>query len=220
MTSPESLAIDCQYRRPAPEGVFEGAGVLAVDPGDGGPVSVFGAFPTESRASVIHAVLRDSAVVVSADAPVSRFLDDGAGGVPGALGRWADGFTAASLRPIPPVWCSWYQYYSDVTEADVLANLDAMSALDLGVGIVQIDDGYEACVGDWLSSSGRFRDLPGLVRRIRASGRRAGIWIAPMLVGRSSAVFSDHPDWVVRDPRRATRCTRATCAGTREQYIL
>jgi alpha-galactosidase len=200
VTSPESLAIDCQYRRPAPEGVFEGAGVLAVDPGDGGPVSVFGAFPTESRVPVIHAVLRDSAVVVSADAPVSRVLDDGPGGVPGALGRWADGFAATSLRSIPPVWCSWYQYYSDVTEANVLANLDAMAALDLGVGIVQIDDGYEACVGDWLSSSGRFRDLPGLVRRIRASGRRAGIWIAPMLVGRSSSVFRARSDWVVRDP--------------------
>ena len=102
VTSPESLAIDCQYRRPAPEGVFEGAGVLAVDPGDGGPVSVFGAFPTESRVPVIHAVLRGSAVVVSADAPVSRLLDDGPGGVPGALGRWADGFAAASAPARSP----------------------------------------------------------------------------------------------------------------------
>lgn len=40
---PDSLAIDCQCRRPAPEGAFQGSGVLAVDPGDAGPVTVFGA---------------------------------------------------------------------------------------------------------------------------------------------------------------------------------
>ena len=40
----------------------------------------------------------------------------------------------------------------------MLANLDAMASLDLPVGIVQVDDGYEACVGDWLIPSGRFSD--------------------------------------------------------------
>jgi alpha-galactosidase len=67
------------------------------------------------------------------------------------------------------------------------------------VGVVQIDDGYEAAPGDWLVPADRFGDLPGLVGRIRDSGRRAGIWIAPMLVGQASALYADHPDWVVRD---------------------
>ena len=31
----DSLVIDCQYRRSAPAGVFQGSGLLAVDPGDG-----------------------------------------------------------------------------------------------------------------------------------------------------------------------------------------
>jgi alpha-galactosidase len=205
VTWPDSLAIDCQYRRSAPEGAFQGSGVLAVDPGDGAPVTVFGApAGRPDGIPVIQAELRDSALVVSSDAPVTERADSGPGGLPGALGRWADGFSAAAGLPrvpvMPSVWCSWYQYFSDVTERDVLANLDAMAALDLRVGIVQIDDGYESCVGDWLTSSGRFSDLPGLVTRIRAAGRRAGIWIAPWLVGRSSELFTAHPDWVVRDP--------------------
>jgi alpha-galactosidase len=205
VTWPDSLAIDCQYRRSAPEGVFQGSGVLAVDPGDGAPVTVFGApAGRPDGIPVIQAVLRDSALVILSDAPVTERADSGPGGLPGALGRWADGFSAAAGLPrvpvMPPVWCSWYQYFSDVTERDVLANLDAMAALDLPVGIVQIDDGYESCVGDWLTSSGRFSDLPGLVARIRAAGRRAGIWIAPWLVGLSSELFTAHPDWVVRDP--------------------
>jgi alpha-galactosidase len=216
VTWPDSLAIDCQYRCPAPAGVFEGAGVLAVDPGDGGPVRVFGApAGLPNGVPVIRAALRGTALVVTADAPVAdrpgtpphRPPAAGLDAMPVALGQWADSFAAtwptpamARLRPVPPVWCSWYQYFSDVTEADVLANLGLMAELDLPVGVVQVDDGYEACVGDWLASSGRFADLPGLAGRIRDEERRPGIWIAPWLVGRSSDLFAAHPDWVVRDP--------------------
>jgi alpha-galactosidase len=125
--------------------------------------------------------------------------------VSGALARWGAGFadragiSPGGLRAVPPVWCSWYQYYAGVTEEDILANLAAMDALDVPVGVVQIDDGYQAAPGDWLLSSGRFGDLPGLIARIRGTGRRAGIWIAPMLVGRSSALLRNRPGWVVRD---------------------
>ncbi len=196
VTQADSLVIDCQYRRSAPPGVFQGSGVLAVDPGNGSPVTVFGATPgrPDDGVPVIQAELRGPALVISADAPVTELAVPAAAGLPSALGQWAEAFAAAAGLPpvpaMPPVWCSWYQYFSDVTEGDVLANLDAMASLDLPVGIVQVDDGYEACVGDWLTSSGRFRDLPGLVSRIKAAGRRAGIWIAPWLVGRSSELFA------------------------------
>lgn len=204
VTSPESLAIDCQYARAAPAGCFEGAGLLAVDPADGGPVTVFGTQDAATRVPVIQARLHGEELVVSSDAPVTITPDPGPGGVPGALGRWADVFAARAaptleFRAIPPVWCSWYQYYSGVTQADVLTNLAAMDALRVPVGVVQIDDGYEACPGDWLSPSGRFPDLPGLIARITGTGRRAGIWIAPMLLGRSSELFAAHPDWAVLD---------------------
>jgi alpha-galactosidase len=202
VTNPESLVIDCQYGRSARKGVFQGSGLLAVDPGDGGPPVVFGAVDAASRVPVIQAVLRGDRLVVSSDAPVAQRSDDGPGGILGALGRWADrlGPGAGRLRPVPAVWCSWYQYYELVTAPDVAANLDSMASFDLPVEVVQIDDGYETCPGDWLSVRPGFGDLPALVRRIRDTGRRAGIWIAPWLVGRSSKVFSDHPDWVVTDP--------------------
>jgi alpha-galactosidase len=107
-----------------------------------------------------------------------------------------------SLRAIPPVWCSWYQYYSAVTEADIARNLAAMDDLALPVGVVQIDDGYQAAPGDWLVPSGRFASLPALVRRIRDAGRLAGIWIAPALIGRHSDLLARHPEWAVRDDQR------------------
>jgi alpha-galactosidase len=204
VTAPDSVAIDCQYAAVPAAGVHQGSGLLAVDPGNGDPVEVFGAVRADRRVPLIQASMHNGLLVVSADAPVAHTTDPGPGGLTGALGRWAAGFAARSgvlasgLRPIPPLWCSWYQYYGAVTQNDILANLATMDTARLDVGVVQIDDGYQAAPGDWLTASDRFDDLPGLIARIRATGRRPGIWIAPMLVGRSSALFARHPDWMVR----------------------
>lgn len=212
---PDSLAIHCQYRRPVPAGVFQGAGLLAVDPGDGAAPLVFGAVDGASRVPVIQAVLRGAdRLVVSSDVPVTQLPDGGPGGLLGALGRWAERFEQdrepGTLPPVPAVWCSWYQYYERVTAADVAANLDLMASLDLPVDVVQIDDGYQTGAGDWLSVRPEFGDLPGLVGRIRESGRRAGIWIAPWLAGRSSELARDHPDWLLRSPSSGQPCYAGT----------
>jgi alpha-galactosidase len=44
--------------------------------------------------------------------------------------------------------------------------------------------------------------LADLVARIRDRGRRAGIWVAPFLVGRETALAQEHPDWLVGDAGR------------------
>jgi alpha-galactosidase len=64
--------------------------------------------------------------------------------------------------------------------------------------VVQLDDGYQAEIGDWLTLSPRFASLEGVVDRIRSAGRRAGLWIAPFLVGERSRLWAEHPDWLVR----------------------
>ncbi|GIH63819.1 glycoside hydrolase family 36 protein [Microbispora siamensis] len=210
---PNSLVIDCHYGSAPDEGVFRGEGLLAVDPGDGGPVHVFGAASAASaesaesaesvasRVPVIEARRYGGQVVIASDAPVVH--TEHQGGLEAALARWGDAFAEPAgvrPRPSPTVWCSWYQYFSEVTQEDVAENLTAMDDLAVPVDVVQIDDGYQAAPGDWLTPSGRFDDLPGLVRRIREHGRRAGIWIAPMVVARKSALFAAHPEWMVTDP--------------------
>jgi alpha-galactosidase len=207
--SRESLVIDRQYGVAAPAGVHQGSGLLAFDPGTGGPVELFAAPDASRWVPVIQARPGGAEIVVTADRPVDHRSDAGPGGLTGALGRWADEFAARAgagqgrLRAIAPVWCSWYQYFGDVTEADIAANLAAMDRLRLPFSIVQIDDGYEAALGDWLTPSGRFASVPGLVRRIRDTGRQAGIWIAPALVAPDSELFARHPGWVVRDRESA-----------------
>ena len=170
---------------------------------DGADVHVFGVDRADRAVASIRASRDGDLLRVTADGPVGHVVDEGPGGIDGALARWADGFAAraglSAIRRAPTIWCSWYQYFTEVSEADIDENLAAMARLDLPIDIVQVDDGYQAEIGDWLALSGRFASLDGLIGRIRGAGRRAGIWVAPFLVGARSETARLHPDWLVRD---------------------
>jgi alpha-galactosidase len=184
-----------------PDGVFWGEGLLAIDPGTGEGVHVFGAPSAAGPIPSIRAEVVGDTVQVSADGEVSSAVLGTDGGLDGALARWADGFAAAAgvgpLRPPPTAWCSWYHYFERVTQAAIEENLHAIDALGLDIDVVQIDDGYQAEIGDWLLLSDRFPSLAAEVDSIRAAGRRAGIWVAPFLVGERSVLAREHPDWLV-----------------------
>jgi alpha-galactosidase len=186
--------------RTAPGDAFWGEGLLAVDPGTGEGVHVFGAPSSAGPIPSIRADVSGDGVVVTADGEVTTTVVEGRG-LDGALARWADGFAATAgvgpLRPPPTAWCSWYHYFERVTQADIEENLRAIEELGLGIDVVQIDDGYQAEIGDWLRLSDRFASLADIVDRIRGAGRRAGIWVAPFLVGERSVLAREHPDWLV-----------------------
>jgi alpha-galactosidase len=155
-----------------------GEGLLAVDPGTGGPVRTWAAADPTVEVPQIRAEPRgDTTLVISADGAV--VAGEHPGGLPAALGAWADGVAADlrtdPIRPAPTIWCSWYHYFTEVTEADVIENLDAMDRLGLPVDVVQLDDGYQSELGDWLTLSDRFASLEGLVARVADRGRRAGL---------------------------------------------
>jgi len=186
----------------APADAFQGEGLLAINPGDGGPIHVFAAVDGRAAVASVRAVAAGNTLRVAADGRVDHVTDDAGGGIGGALARWADAYAAriqvAPPRPAPTLWCSWYHYFTSVTEADMLENLEAMDSLELPIDVVQLDDGYQREIGDWLSLSDRFGSLADLVRRItQQHGRRAGIWVAPFLVGSRSQLAADHPDWLV-----------------------
>jgi alpha-galactosidase len=70
----------------------------------------------------------------------------------------------------------------------------------LRLRLIQLDDGYQRAVGDWLEVSPKFPGgMPSLVERIRQQGYVPGLWLAPFLLSARSHTFSDHPEWVVRD---------------------
>ncbi len=129
-------------------------------------------------------------VVVATGASVEDLLAAWAT-LAGEVGR------ARTSAPYQVGWCSWYHYFHDVTEADLDANLAL--ADDWPFEVFQLDDGYQAAIGDWLVTNPRFPSgLDAIAGRIAAAGRRPGIWLAPFLAAPDSAVATRHPEWLAR----------------------
>jgi alpha-galactosidase len=189
------------HRGGSPIDAFHGSGLLAVQPESGAEVHVFAAADPRSEIPTIRCERSRSRLLVSADGDV-EVRRDPVGDIEVALARWADELVERleipAPRPAPTTWCSWYHYFTRVAQRDIDENLNAMMELDLPVEIVQLDDGYQAAIGDWLTLSDRFASLPEMVKRIQRDGRRAGIWIAPFLVGARSELARHHPDWLVQ----------------------
>ena len=180
----------------------QGEGLLVVVPGDDEPVRTYAASDARVDVPSIRAWLEGDRLVVAADGPVNVTTSPAG---PGGLGRALEDFGEAEhdrsgghpLRAAPTVWCSWYHYFLDVTQSDILENTDEIARLDLPVDVVQVDDGWQAGIGDWQDLSPRFASMAGLAARIRDTSRRAGIWLAPFVAGDGSVLARDHPDWLV-----------------------
>lgn len=94
-------------------------------------------------------------------------------------------------------WCSWYHYFHDVTERDIMSNLHLADSWPFDV--FQVDDGFQSSIGDWLTTNERFPSgLEALAGAIAAQGRRPGLWLAPFLVAPDSQIARDHPEWLAR----------------------
>ncbi|VTR76587.1 glycoside hydrolase family 36 protein [Cellulomonas hominis] len=187
--------------RPVPDGVLRGEGLVVVDPGDGGPVRVYGATDPEGEVPSLDVHVEPGHVTVHADGPVAvAEARDVAAAFAGFADAWAPAAGVAAPRPpAPRVWCSWYQYFEDVTAADVAENVRALDEHELPVDVVQLDDGWLRSTGERLAPRPEFGPVADLVAEIRASGRETGVWLAPFVVGAGSTVAREHPEWLVGD---------------------
>ena len=116
------------------------------------------------------------------------------------------------LKTPPTGWCSWYCFGPSVTARHVLDNLDIIARNSPGLKYIQIDDGYQPAMGDWLETGSAFGgDVQGVLKQIRQRGFEPAIWVAPFVAEEKSHLFERHPDWFVRDiegqPLRADRVT-------------
>ncbi len=103
-------------------------------------------------------------------------------------------------RPVTG-WCSWYYYWQGVNEDEFFANLDELAARrdEIPIEYVQLDDGWQAGIGDWTDVNVKFPSgLHWLVDRIHERGFKAGLWFAPFMVGTDSKLWQEHPEWVVQ----------------------
>ncbi|WP_043761165.1 glycoside hydrolase family 36 protein [Aeromonas taiwanensis] len=124
----------------------------------------------------------------------------------------------------PSGWCSWYHYYAQVSADDIRENLAVRAERFPALRYVQIDDGYQARMGDWLTPSPKFEEgVAALAREIRTAGCEPALWVAPFIAEPGSQVFQQHPEWFVKgDDGLPLPSERVTYGGWRctPWYVL
>ncbi|MEJ0091693.1 MAG: alpha-galactosidase [Limisphaerales bacterium] len=92
-------------------------------------------------------------------------------------------------------------------------------AKEIGTELFLLDDGWfankyprvddHAGLGDWQPNKKRLPDgLAPLAAEAVKRGLRFGIWIEPEMVNPKSELFEQHPDWVIRQPKRELELQR------------
>lgn len=104
-----------------------------------------------------------------------------------------------SNKTAPRVWCSWYSLYTAIDEPLLYRIFDDLG--DLPFDVLQVDDGWQASVGDWEANQKFPAGMQALADKIKSKDRKAGLWLAPLIAVKSSKLFQGHPDWFLRDER-------------------
>ena len=129
---------------------------------------------------------------------------------PDIVENYADAVGEAMSARVPdrPLvgWSSWYEYNTKISQSDMLANARiAGSQPELGIEYIQLDDGYQTAVGDWLVRKKSFPEpLVKLAEAIKSHGMKAGIWLAPFMASTKSILYREHPQWFLRDTNGKT----------------
>jgi alpha-galactosidase len=123
------------------------------------------------------------------------------------MGRYAEllgerlGYRQAKTSP--RVWCSWYSLYTEIYEQQLLKILGDLGACDsprcLPFDVFQVDDGWQIGIGDWEPNANFPSGMDGLAARVKETGRKAGLWLAPLLIVPSSSIYREHRDWLLHD---------------------
>lgn len=106
---------------------------------------------------------------------------------------------------------NWESTYFDFNESK-LADL-LKDTKKLGVDLFLLDDGWfankyprnddHAGLGDWQPNRSKLPNgIASLVKEAQSDGVKFGIWVEPEMVNPRSELYEQHPDWVVKQPKR------------------
>ncbi|MGV8885966.1 MAG: glycoside hydrolase family 36 protein [Microbacteriaceae bacterium] len=171
----------------------QGSALAALEAGDGN-ILLLGAL--ELGAPRVAA--DGTALVAHADESIEWFLSFGP--EKHTFQRYAALVTdrlGTARNTVGAVWSSWYSFFEDVDEERLCAVIDDLRGYPFDV--VQIDDGWEPVVGDWIAGPGFPAGMPAMAARIEQAGFRPGLWLAPLICLPQSRVAIEHPEWLVRD---------------------
>jgi len=211
---PIDLAYDelKHYRIPQPAGVKAATGMITLTP-PGGPAMLLGF--TSCRRFSGRFYLRPKSIEVVLDTEglalgpgeswdLEEFLyatgPNRAALLSQLAARIDRNHPPLKFRTPPAGWCSWYCFGARVTAQNVMDNLGAIVKDAPQLKYVQLDDGYQPAMGDWLETGKAFGgDVRGVLQSIRKQGFEPAIWVAPFIAEASSHIFQQHPDWFMKD---------------------
>jgi len=134
---------------------------------------------------------------------------------------WFTPLNRARFRRAPAGWCSWYYYYLNINEAEIVKNTDwlAEHLKPFGCEWVQVDDGWQGrgtgfgSNRDWFEVSER--DFPQgmqwIAQYIRTRGLRPGIWCIPFT--------QSDPEYYTDNPHLFLRTADGTSPGERQEPL-
>ena len=113
-------------------------------------------------------------------------------------------FTELGVKPrenVKPLfgYTSWYNHYQDINEKKITDDLNGINSLNCKADVFQIDDGWQTCVGDWLSvDSEKFPNgMKKIADMISEAGQIPGIWLAPFVCEEKSKIFRNSKHWLI-----------------------
>lgn len=95
------------------------------------------------------------------------------------------------------VWSSWYSLYETVSRAELDSIVPRLP--ELGFTTVQIDDGWERRVGDWVANHKFATGMADAAASVKDHGMRPGLWIAPFITLPGTPVAERYPQMLLRD---------------------
>ncbi len=156
---------------------------------------------TYNSSKAVLKIERDCAGVRAAGTEFNAFdLFYAEGSEQEVFDKWfeAMGISCAS-EPVKG-YSSWYNHYQDINEKGIEDDLaGACKVFDKG-DLFQVDDGWEPFVGDWeTTDKAKFPEgLKPVADKIHNAGFKAGLWLAPFVCEEKSAIFREHPDWLLK----------------------
>ena len=98
---------------------------------------------------------------------------------------------------------NWEATYFDFNEEKILSISD--EANSLGVELFVLDDGWfegrnndTTSLGDWTPDLNKLPNgVEGLAEKVSRDGMKFGIWVEPEMISKKSALYENHPEWVL-----------------------
>lgn len=119
---------------------------------------------------------------------------------------------------MPVGWCSWYCIGPNISEKLIFENLRVIKQKTPQLKYIQIDDGFQPFMGDWLETSDKFdRPMREICADIKKAGFEPAIWLAPFIASPKSRLLREHSEYFVQDAAGRPLCSdRVTFGGWRD----